>query len=90
MKPYNYDEFSTTDYDFDSVDGPDIGQKAPDLLLATAEGETRNLLDFSGDFLVLEMGSITCPLFQSRRTIMERLERDCNNVSTVGSPLGHR
>ena len=83
MKPYNYDEFSTTDYDFDTVDGPDLGRKAPDFLLTTAAGETRNLLDFAGDFLVLEMGSITCPLFQSRRTIMERLEPDFNNVSTA-------
>ena len=83
MKSYNYDEFSTRGYDFDTVDGPDIGQKALDFLLTTTEGETRNLLDFSGDFLVLEMGSITCPLFQSRRTIMERLERDFNNVSTA-------
>ena len=57
MKSYNYDEFSTSDYDFDTVDGPDIGQKALDFLLTTTEGETRNLLDFSGDFLVLEMGS---------------------------------
>lgn len=80
MKSYNYDEFSTEDYDFDTVDGPDVGQKAPDSQLTTSEGEKRNLLDFSGDFLVLEMGSITCPLFQSRRTIMQRLERDFNDV----------
>lgn len=71
MKSYNYDEFSAERYDFDSVVGPDVGDKAPDFPLMTTEGETKRLLDFSDDFLVLEMGSITCPLFHSRRGIME-------------------
>jgi hypothetical protein len=69
MNSYNYGEFSTKDYDFDSVDGPDIGQKALDFLLTTTEGKTRNLLDFAGDFLVLKMGSITCPLLQSNNSM---------------------
>lgn len=73
MTNYNYDEFSTDDYDFDTAFGPDVGDKAPDFALTTASGETKNLLDFSGAFLVLEMGSITCPLYQSRRGIMETL-----------------
>lgn len=83
MTSYNYDEFSTQDYNFDTVDGPDVGDKAPNFLLAMSNGEQRNLLDFEGDFLVLEMGSITCPLFQSRRTIMEPLEREFENVSSA-------
>lgn len=78
MNSYNYDEFSTDDYDFESVIGPDVGDKAPDFQLITTDGETKSLLDFSGDFLVLEMGSITCPLFQSRRTIMEPLNHQSN------------
>ena len=69
MRSYNYDEFSTQSYDFDTVDGPDIGQKAPGFLLTTTEGGSRNLLDFPGDYLVLEMGSITWPLFQSNNSI---------------------
>lgn len=75
MASYNYDGFSPHDYDLESVVGPDVGEKAPDFTLATVGGETQNLLDFSGDFLVLEMGSITCPLFQSRRPLMETLAR---------------
>ncbi|MEP1447708.1 MAG: deiodinase-like protein [Paraglaciecola sp.] len=82
MKSYNYDEFSTKGYDFDSVIGPDVGDKAPDFPLTTTDGETKRLLNFSGEFLVLEMGSITCPLFQSRRSIMEPLSRQ-NGVSSA-------
>ncbi|SDX64446.1 TlpA family protein disulfide reductase [Roseicitreum antarcticum] len=82
MADYNYSEFSTTDYDFKNVHGPEIGDKAPDFALMTTEGDTKRLTDFTGDFLVLEMGSITCPLFQSRRGIMETLNRQ-SGVSTA-------
>lgn len=75
MTSYNYEEFSTGDYDFDTEVGPGVGDKAPDFELTTVNGETKSLLDFAGEFLVLEMGSITCPLYQSRRGIMEPLAR---------------
>lgn len=83
VNSYNYGEFSTEDYDFDNVTGPDVGDKAPDFPLTTTEGETKRLLDFPGDFLVLEMGSITCPLFQSRRGIMEPLGHQSGVSSAV-------
>lgn len=83
MSSYNYSEFSTKDYDFETEIGPKVGDKAPDFELTTAAGESRRLLDFSGEFLVLEMGSITCPLYQSRRGIMERLAQITGVSSAV-------
>lgn len=83
MAEYNYDDFSTEDYDFESVVGPIVGEKAPDFELSTSDGEMHALLDFDTEFLVLEMGSITCPLFQSRRPIMETLDRKINGVRTA-------
>lgn len=83
MAEYNYTAFSTDDYDFKSQKGPVVGQKAPDFALTTSVGEKHNLLEFDGDFLVLELGSITCPLFQSRRGIMTRLEDEFPNVSAT-------
>jgi hypothetical protein len=73
MPDYNYEAFSPKDYDFDIRSGPQEGEKAPDCLVTTSAGEPKHLLDFEGDFLVLEMGSMTCPLFQSRRGKMERV-----------------
>jgi len=46
-----------------------------------ADGGTTRLLDFDGDFLVLEMGSLTCPLFQGRRPGMVGLDSRNDNVS---------
>jgi peroxiredoxin len=83
MPEYNYDEFSTGDYDFDTVVGPMVGEKAPDFELTTIEGDIQSLLEFDGEFLVLEMGSITCPLFQSRRPVMETLGREIDGVSNA-------
>jgi peroxiredoxin len=83
MKSYNYEGFETGHYDFDGLIGPDVGEKAPDFPLLTTDGEVKRLLDFSGEFLVLEMGSITCPLFQSRRGLMEPLGRQAGASSAV-------
>ncbi len=79
---YNYDKFSTDDYEFEQIAGPVPGQKAPDFELTTPSGNKCRLLDIKGDFLVLEMGSITCPLFQSRRGIMGRLSQDFPGVAS--------
>jgi hypothetical protein len=72
---YQYDRFTSSAYDLDRFTGPGPGDPAPDGVLTTPEGLRVNLLDFDGDFLVLELGSITCPLFQSRRGGMADLAR---------------
>lgn len=81
MTGYNYDNFSSEDYDFNTTSGPQTGEKAPDCTVSTSAGEPRQLLDFEGDFLVLEMGSLTCPLFQSRRRTMETMHAEDSRVS---------
>jgi len=73
MADYLYDNFSGAAYDLDRFKGPSPGDKAPNGDVITLAGETRKLLDFKGKFLVLEVGSITCPLFQSRRNGMAQL-----------------
>lgn len=83
MSNYNYDNFSSNDYDFDRASGPKQGEKAPDFPVSTSAGAPRHLLDFEGDFLVLEMGSLTCPLFQSRRGKMEKIKDADQRVSSA-------
>lgn len=81
MDRYNYEEFSAASYDLESFGGPATGAKAPDFELTSLEQHKIRLLDFSGDFLVLEMGSITCPLFQGRRNGMSTLVAEFPHVS---------
>ena len=76
MSGYNYDKFSADQYDLDNFTAPAPGDKAPDFTLQTVDGTPHRLLDFDGDFLVLETGSITCPLFQSRREGMAKLVQE--------------
>lgn len=83
MSGYNYAKFSADDYEFDDMGGPKVGEKALDFSLTTDTGARRNLLDFSGDFLVLELGSITCPLFQGRRKGMAGIEDEFERVTSV-------
>ena len=78
---YNYQQFSAEEYNLSTFRGPPPGSKAPDFDLPLAGGGSGRLLQFDGDFLVLETGSITCPLFQGRRPAMARLDHSRKNVS---------
>lgn len=73
MADYNYSKFEASEYNLDQFLGPKLGDKAPDVVLEQMDGSAQKLMDFEGDFLVLEMGSITCPLFQGRREGMAGL-----------------
>lgn len=81
MTDYNYDSFSPDNYDLKSADGPEIDQKAPDFELETYDGQIQRLLDFDGECLVLELGSMTCPLFLTRHDSMLKIAKDYPNAS---------
>lgn len=83
MSDYNYSKFDANHYELVDFDGPDMGEKAPDVTLTDLDGASQRLLDFHGDFLVVEFGSITCPLFQSRRPTMRAIGEEFANVSSV-------
>ena len=80
MADYNYTEFSTGDYNLNNFSGPELGTKAPNFTLKNVNGDELDLLDFEGQFLVLELGSITCPLFQGRRGGMANLVEKYPNI----------
>lgn len=81
MTGYNYDAFSPDNYNLASADGPEVGDKAPDFDLETHDGQARRLLDFEGECLVLELGSMTCPLFLTRQDSMEQIAQDFPSCS---------
>lgn len=83
MDDYNYDGFSAKGYDFDNSTGPQTGDRAPDVWVTDINGNAKRILDFDGEYLVLEMGSLTCPLFQSRRGKMQNIETGDSRISSA-------
>lgn len=83
MNDYNYDGFSATHYDFDNSTGPLTGQRAPDVRVFESSGKPTRLFEFDGEYLVLELGSLTCPLFQTRRAKMQALDSGNTRISNA-------
>ena len=72
---YNYERFESAHYDLGNFRGPAVGTKAVDFAATTLDGQAVQLSSFFCRTIVLEMGSVTCPLFQTRRDGMESLAR---------------
>lgn len=60
---YNYDRFDPSGYDFNHFDGPKPGQVLPALDLVSLNGNPIDLDAFQGQKLIIETGSVTCPMF---------------------------
>jgi hypothetical protein len=63
VSEYNYDHFKSSDYDFTRFAGPAPGDALPDFQLRTLDGAARRLSEYQGRTLVLETGSVTCPMY---------------------------
>ena len=45
------------------VSGPNVGERAPDFTVTDRQGKTVRLSDYLGKTVVLETGSLKCPIF---------------------------
>ena len=79
-RAYNYRHFGPEHYDFRRFDGPKPGDEAPDFEAVTLEGETVELSDFRGRWVVLETGSLTCPITDSKVHVMDELQKEFEDV----------
>ncbi len=75
MVIYNYARFDPRLYDRSGPGGPRVGDRLPDPDLFTLEGARTRLSAAFGRILVLETGSLTCPLYVGRIAAMNRLAR---------------
>lgn len=63
---YNYHQFSASQYGFgQNFDGPQVGHQAANFLVTDIDGNRHQLSDYKGKYIVLETGSITCPMYVS-------------------------
>lgn len=60
---YNYPRYKMSNYDLSQFPGPKAGEPLIDFTLRTIDGKEVKLSDFRGKWVVLETGSLTCPMF---------------------------
>ena len=70
---YNYQDFTPSAYDFTKQVGLQIGDDLPDINLNDVSGENIPLHSLLGQTLVLETGSLTCPLYVGKIKSMNAL-----------------
>ena len=81
MSEYNYTHFNPKDYNFSDFKGPKAGEKYLDFKAKTLEGKDISLSDYLDKPIVLETGSITCPMYANTSSPMNALQEQYPNVN---------
>jgi len=76
MENYNYEHFDPKEYNFKTFVGPKPGELYVDFEATTLNGEKVRLSTYLDKPIVLETGSITCPIYASRTKAMNKLMHD--------------
>lgn len=73
---YNYKKFNSKKYDFSKSNGLQIGDTVPNFKLHSLDGDEVSLFNKVDNVTVVEMGSITCPLYSGNIASMNKLVKD--------------
>ena len=77
---YNYQHFHPRDYNFTIFNGPKAGEKYIDFSATTLQGKEVSLSDYLDKPIVLDTGSITCPMYANTTTDMNELQKKYPNI----------
>lgn len=77
---YNYKHFNPKDYNFTVFEGPKAGEPFIDFQALTLAGKKISLSDYLDKPIVLDTGSITCPIYASTKTSMNQLQKQYPDV----------
>jgi len=80
---YNYRRFKVSNYDYEQFPGPKAGEAMIDFALNTPDGRAVKLSEFKGKWLVLETGSLTCPMFVKNINPIKKLRPRFPDVEFV-------
>ena len=80
---YNYQRFRISNYDYEKFPGPKAGDKMLDFKLHTLEGREVKLSDYAGRWLVVETGSLTCPMYAKNIRPIDKLTAKYPDVAFV-------
>lgn len=70
---YNYDHFGLEHRVMDHLGGVRVGEPAPDFTATRLDGTHVKLSDFRGEPVVVETGSVSCPMYVSHVESMNAL-----------------
>lgn len=70
---YNYEHFGLGSRTMDRLDGVCVGEPAPDFTATRIDGTEVALSDYRGKPVVLETGSVTCPMYAGRIEAMNAM-----------------
>jgi len=70
---YNYPRFKNSYYDLASFEGPGRGEQMPDLALTDLDGAPVRLSELWDRQLVIETGSVTCPMYAKGVAVMNKM-----------------
>lgn len=77
---YNYEEFTSGEYNFSEQKGIQVGEVFPNFEVTSQNGEIISLFDNTGKITVLETGSITCPLYSGNIVGMNEIAKEHTDV----------
>ena len=75
MSTYNYQNFNPKDYNFGEFIGPKAGEQFIDFQATTLEGKVVSLSEYLDKPIVLETGSVTCPMYANTTKAMNILKK---------------
>jgi len=70
---YNYKRFKTSNYEYEKFPGPTAGDSMLCFSMTTLDGTIVNLADYKGKWVVIETGSLTCPMYVKNIKPIHRL-----------------
>ena len=77
---YNYKHFNPKDYNFTLFEGPKAGEMFIDFQAVTLDRKQVSFSDYLDQPIVLDTGSITCPMYANTKADMNELQKQYPNV----------
>ena len=77
---YNYQHFNPRDYNFTVFNGPKAGEKYINFSTTTLKGKKVFISEYLDKPIVLDTGSITCPMYANTTKDMNKLQKEYPNV----------
>ena len=77
---YNYERYRMSNYDLSAFMGPKAGQDAIDFAVNKMDGSEVKLSDYRGRWVVIETGSLTCPMYVKNVSKLNALKQKYNDV----------